>query len=154
CDRCEEDSVMNKITFPLNQRMQGPTVADLQDALQQCLGRGALLVNDEGTRRELSAALQRERVGQTYGDNTTKLVSSFQRERRLQATGEVDEPTANTLNALLREWGLLDKTVASTVQLVTGAVRREDGLPLQGIHVRAVDQVERGAIRLGEDTTD
>src|SRR5262245_17272585 len=122
---------MNKITFPLNPRMQGPTVADLQDALQECLSRGALLANDDAARRELSAALQRERAAQTYGESTGKLISNFQRERRLQSSGEVDEPTASALNALLREWGLLDTAIASPVQLVTGAVRREDGLPLQ-----------------------
>ena len=55
-------------------------------------------------RRELSVALKPERDGQTYGDVTRKLVSIFQRERHLQLSGEVDEATANVLNALLKEW--------------------------------------------------
>lgn len=45
---------MNKITFPLKLRMQGSAVADLQDALQRCLDRGAILANDEAARRELA----------------------------------------------------------------------------------------------------
>lgn len=98
---------MNKITFPLNQGMRGTAVADLQDALQQCLKRRVLLANDERARRELSAALKRERTGQIYGAATQKLVAAFQEERRLQASGEVDEPTAAALNALLRQLGLL-----------------------------------------------
>jgi hypothetical protein len=57
--------------------MQGPAVADLQDALQVCLDRGAILANNEDTRRDLSAALKSEREGQTYGDVTSKLGDSF-----------------------------------------------------------------------------
>jgi hypothetical protein len=94
---------MNNITFPLNQCMRGTAVADLQDILQQCLERGVLLAKDEPARRELFAALKLERTGQTYGGATTKLVGRFQEERRLQASCEVDEPTAGALNALLQE---------------------------------------------------
>ena len=145
---------MKKITFPLELRMQGPQVGDVQDALQQCIDRGALLANDEGARREYSAVLQRERAEQTYGNGTRKLVGVFQEERQLQPNGVVDEPTATALNALLREWGLLDKALAPEFQIVTGAVRREDSLMLRGAHVRAAHSTERGAIRLGDDTTD
>jgi hypothetical protein len=41
---------MNKITFPWKLRMRGPEVADLQDALQLLLDRGALLAGDEAAR--------------------------------------------------------------------------------------------------------
>ncbi len=54
---------MNKITFPLNLAMRGPAVADLQDALQPCLERGAVLVKNEGSCRELSVALKPECKG-------------------------------------------------------------------------------------------
>ncbi len=53
---------MNKITFPLKLHMQGPAVADLQDTLQLCMDRGVILVNDEGARKELLAALKHKRV--------------------------------------------------------------------------------------------
>ena len=69
---------MNKITFPLKQVMQGAVVTDLQDALQLCLDRRVLLAADDAARREMSEALARERIGQTYRDATAKLVSLFQ----------------------------------------------------------------------------
>ena len=145
---------MNKIIFPLKLQMRGLTVADLQDALQLCLDRSAVLANDEAARREMSAALKSERVEQIYGNATGKLLSILQRERGLQPSGAVDEATANALNALLREWGLLDIASLPASYLVTGAVRREDALALQGLRVRAVHLADRAAIRLGEDTTD
>lgn len=145
---------MNEITFPLNQRMQGAAVADLQDALQLCLNRRVLLANDEATRREVAEALKHERVEQSFGATTGRLVSRFQEERKLQPSGEVDEPTANALNALLREWGVLDREATPRLHIVSGEVRREDGLPLQGMRVRAHHEAGRSAIRLGEDITD
>ena len=41
---------MNKMTFPLKQRIQGSAVSDLQDALQLFLNRSALLRDDETLR--------------------------------------------------------------------------------------------------------
>ncbi|HKZ55346.1 MAG TPA: neuraminidase-like domain-containing protein [Anaerolineales bacterium] len=153
---------MNKISFPLKLRMKRPQVADLQDALQVLLDRGILLREDGAARRELSAALPRERAEQTYGATTRKLVSAFQQERRLLGptgapSGEVDEPTAKALNALLKELGVLDQPAEPAAPrsfVVSGEVRREDGLPMHGVQVRAVHEAVRRAIRLGEDTTD
>ena len=144
---------MNKIIFPLKQDASGTNVTDLQDALLQCLERGALLANDESARRQFSAVLESERTRQTYGGATTKLVGHFQEERRLQSSGEVDEPTAGALNSLLQEWGLLEKTKIPTFRIVTGSVRRGEA-PLQGVAVRAQHHVEQSAIRLGDDITD
>src|SRR5439155_23798518 len=70
---------------------------------------------------------------------------------------EVDEPTANALNALLKEWGVLDQPTeppAPRSFVVSGQVRREDGPPLQGMRVRAMHAANAGSVRLGEDTTD
>lgn len=145
---------MNQITFPLKQRMQGAAVGDLQSALQLCLDRGVILRDDEAARRELTAVLQRERAEQTYGSVTRKLVSLFQEARRLESSGAVDEPIADALNALLNEWGLLDRTDAPKAYVVSGQVRREDGLPVHGVRVRASHESDRGGIRLGEDATD
>jgi hypothetical protein len=145
---------MNKITFPLKPDMKGSTVADLQDALQLLLDRGVLLRDDEAAPRELTAALQSERAGQTYGKTTSKLVGIYQEQRRFQSSGAVDEPTAEALNALLNEWGLLDRTDAPKSYVVSGQVRREDRLPVPGVKVRALHESDRGAIRLGEDATD
>jgi len=145
---------MNKITFPLKRRMKRREVGELQDALQLLLDRGVLLANDEAARRELSEALRSDRAEQTYGGATSKLVGRFQEERGLQASGEVDEPTANALNALLKELGVFDREPAPRFHIVSGEVRREDGLPMQAVRVRAVHEGEQRAIRLGEDSTD
>jgi hypothetical protein len=145
---------MNKITFPLSGGMSGPAVADLQDTLQQCLERRAILSNDENARRQWSERLRPERAAHKYSDVTGKLLSIFQRERNLQSSGEVDAPTADALNRLLQEWGLLDREDMPRVHVVAGQVWRADGLPLRGLHVRAAHEAERDVIRLGEDTTD
>jgi hypothetical protein len=116
---------MNKITFPLKLNIQDPTVADLQDALQLCLDRSAVLANDGGARQQLSAALKPERGAQKYCDPTAKLVSIFQAERHLPPSGDVDGPTANA--GPWREWqgcrgdrarvrGPLKRSLASTLR--------------------------------------
>ena len=145
---------MNRITHPLSRGTQGPPVADLHSALQALLDRAAILENDESARHKAAAALRRDLPRQSYGEATEKLVSIFQKERRLQPSGEVDGPTADVLNKLLNELGLLDPAGSPAARLVTGVVRREDNLPLQGVTVRALHQAEQGAIRLEEDTTD
>ena len=94
---------MNKITFPLDLLMQGPAVGDLQAALQLLLDRGVIPVANEDERRRLSAELQREHTEQTYKEITRELVKRFQKQRGLAVSGAVDEPTANAINALLRE---------------------------------------------------
>jgi hypothetical protein len=75
--RQQKEHVMNKINFPLKRGMQDAAVADLQDALQQCLDRGvfSVVANDELTRRKWSAALQSERAVETSDDVIAKLVS-------------------------------------------------------------------------------
>jgi ABC toxin-like protein/neuraminidase-like protein/putative peptidoglycan binding protein/virulence plasmid A protein len=145
---------MKAVIFPLKLRMKGPEVADLQAALQLALDRGVLPRDDNPPRQVLSAALQREAVESRYGPATRRVVSFFQALRQLGTTGEVDQATAAALNALLREWGLLDHPAAPRSYMVSGEIRREDGLPSQGVRVRAVHESARGAIRLGEDMTD
>lgn len=145
---------MNTITHPLNQQMRGPQVVDLQNALQALLDRGLILANDERARRELATVLRRELLQQAYGDTTGKLVSIFQRERRLQPSGDVDGPTADALNRLLHELGLLDSERAPAVRLVAGVARREDGVPLRGTRIRAAHVADAREIRLGDDSAD
>jgi len=100
---------MNEITSPLlTPDMRGAAVADLQDALRLLLDRGAILRGDEGARRDVSTALERERGTQIYGGATRKLVSLFQETHRLEVSGEVDERTAATLKNVLTELGAFD----------------------------------------------
>jgi len=133
---------MNAIVFPLKPSMQGASVADLQDALQACIGHSALLANDATTATTLSAALKQERVVQVYGDATTRLVGFFQRERRLQPSGEIDAPTARALNALLRQWGLLEQA-PEPVQVgyrVHGRVFSRISAGVDGLVVQIIDR--------------
>ena len=145
---------MNKITFPLELLMQDPEVGDLQAALQLFLDRGIIPIANEDERRRLSAELQREHTEQTYKEITRELVKRFQKQRGLDVSGAVDKPTANAVNALLREWGLLEQPDARRALVVSGHVQREDGLPFKGGLVRAFHETEQDAIRLGEDMTD
>jgi hypothetical protein len=144
---------MNKIIAPLRLQMQGPTVADLQDALQWLLDRRIIFANDESSRWNLSEALKRERVEQTYGADTSRLVGLFQESRRLQPTGEVDEATTIALNGVLEELGAFRPT-ASDERFVAGQVSHEDGRPLANAVVRAFHVGDPVMLRLGEDATD
>src|SRR5262245_18785737 len=99
---------MNNVTFPLKLQMKGRAVADLQEALLKLVERSDALRDDEGVGPELVIALKREREAKTFGEATRKLVGLFQRAVRIEDTGAVDSATADALNALLRQWGLLD----------------------------------------------
>jgi hypothetical protein len=150
---------MQRIIAPLQLGDRGPTVANLQDALQLFLDRRVLLANNEGGRQELSAGLRPERADQTYGEVTRKLVSIFQEERQIQPQrefGNVDDRTADTMNRLLQELGGLDQpqTETVTVWVVSGRIQQGNEIPFKGGIVRAFHQTEQDAIRLGEDRTD
>lgn len=151
---------MNKITFPLKQRMQGAAVADLQGALQLLLDRAAILANEEAARRELSEALERERARQTYGSVTRKLVSIFQEARQLQVSGAVDEPTAEALNALLRELGVLEQPPSgpvadqpATLRRLEGRVVFDHGLPAEQAKLRLYRRDFGGKATLMDETS-
>lgn len=148
---------MQRIIAPLQSGDRGPTVANLQDALQLFLDRRLLLANDEGARQELSTLLRRERAEQSYGKATVKLVSIFQEEQRIQPQrefGNVDDRTAEAMNRLLQELGGLDQPQTETVWVVSGRIQRGNEIPFKGGIVRAFHQAEQDAIRLGEDSTD
>ena len=119
-----------------------------------CLDRGAILGNDPNARQSLSLAFRRERERQSYGRATVRVLSIFQSERSLQQSQVVDEPTASALNALLKEWGVLDQPETRWSSVVSGLVRREGGQPLQGQRVSAVHEATESFLRLGEDNTD
>ncbi|MBD1930312.1 MULTISPECIES: neuraminidase-like domain-containing protein [Cyanophyceae] len=148
---------MQRIIAPLQSDDRGPTVANLQDALQLFLDRRLLLANDEGTRQKLSAVLGQERVKQSYQEVTRELVSIFQAEQQIQPQrerGNVDERTADVMNRLLQELGELDQPQTETFWVVSGRIQHDNELPFKGGIVRAFHQVKQDAIRLGEDRTD
>ena len=69
---------MLSIVSPLNQQMQGPSVAALQEAL---------------TLLEFTIT-PAEKTAQLYGPSTRQAVRQFQTARQLPVTGVVDEATA------------------------------------------------------------
>jgi peptidoglycan hydrolase-like protein with peptidoglycan-binding domain len=142
---------LNKITFPLKPGMKGTKVGDLQVALQLLLDRGVILANGDGARRELSAALQRERAKQTYGSATRKLVIIFQKERHIAPSGSVDEATANSINRFLDE--LSGPAEEQSEFVVKGAVHLSDGSPAVGVMVSAFDRDLRSEQLLGRQQT-
>lgn len=148
---------MQRIIAPLQFGDRGPTVANLQDALQLFLDRRVLLANAEGARRELAAVLQRERAEQSYQEATRKLVSIFQEEQQIQPQrefGNVDDRTADAMNRLLQELGGLDQPQTETFWVVSGRIQQDNEIPFKSGIVRAFHQAEQDAIRLGEDRTD
>ena len=141
---------MNKIIFPLDLGMKGPEVGDLQDALQLLLDKAIILRGDDTARQELSAALQQERTEKTYGRVTSKLVSVFQEERWPEASGEVDEATANAINEVVNSLEPVEPDKVPTF-FVRGHVREEDGTPFTGGRVLAYDRgLRKNKILLGE----
>jgi hypothetical protein len=148
---------MNRITFPLKSKAQGPPVADLIDALSLLLTRSLLSAADDPARRGLLEALARDRATPILGDGTALAVKTFQHEQSLPPTGEVDERTATLLNAFLARLSQLGgPTVAAPPRslIVNGQVRAPDGSPMRGVLVRATDEIDPSPVRLGEDTTD
>jgi hypothetical protein len=142
---------MNKITFPLQVQMQGPNVGDLQIALQFLLDRGIMGWDDESVRRERPAAFTQEHAEQTFGKATQELVNIFQQAWRLEASGAVDEPTANALNRLLEEMNAVEE--GPFPYLVKGTVRFFDGFPAAGILISAFDRDLRHEQLLGQTQT-
>ena len=147
----------------------GPIVANLQDALQLLLDRGALLPNEEGARRKASAALEQERADQIFSDVTRKLVGIFQEEQRIEASGVVDEATAKLLNHLIKK--LTDSNIpdpdtdigtsvppveidpTESSPRVYGIVLDSNGKPVQNANVQAFDRDLRKIQLLGTDQT-
>lgn len=142
---------MNRISFPLKQRMTGPAVDDLHAALQVVLDRGIVLRDDENARRALSENLEEERARNTFGAGTRKLVSLFQEARGLEAGGTVDERTAGELDRVLDEQGGKEEVFEYRVQ---GTVRLSDGFPAAGFGVAAFDRDLRSEQALGQGRTD
>ncbi|MGH9937750.1 MAG: neuraminidase-like domain-containing protein, partial [Blastocatellia bacterium] len=143
---------MNRITFPLKLQMRGAAVTDLQDGLRLLLDKDRFQLS-EADQRAFKDRLRIERAEGLYSEVTRKLVKIFQEQHHIWNTGEVDEATAKTINAIMEELGAF-ADATDRQRVVGGQVRREDGKPLRGATVRAFHMNERISLRLGEDSTD
>jgi peptidoglycan hydrolase-like protein with peptidoglycan-binding domain len=128
---------MDKATFPLNEKMRGAKVGILHAALA-ALG---------------LAVPEAERSRQYFGAATKAAVVEFQKKHRLKPTGAVDEATAAAFNAAPGETATALTAAAAQARAASGRVLRA-GLPVKGARVRAFQETEGGAVRLGEDITD
>ncbi len=145
---------MNKIIFPLQTNMQSASVADLQDTLLLLIEKEAIRLSD-AERQELSNVLANERQESIFKDATAKLVSIFQEQRQLEPIGEVNEPTATALNALLRELGRLDPPIEPSYEVyrVEGKVVSRVSASVGGLRVVVVDKGVGGDQQLAETLT-
>ncbi|MDO8948376.1 MAG: neuraminidase-like domain-containing protein [Desulfocapsaceae bacterium] len=147
---------MNKVTFPLKQTDKGSEVANLQDALKLMLEREAIYPGNPRTRAALFAKLPPERQTQTYGTTTSTLVKAIQEERQLRPDGIVGKQTADIINMILNEWGVIDAPIepGTPAYQVSGKVQQADASPLAGALVCAFDKDLRHEQLLGEASTD
>ena len=147
---------MNKITFPLAMGNQGTAVGDLQAALLVLLERGIILPNDEAGRQKLSNNLQQEQDSQVYRDNTAIAVRDFQQQHNIPPTANVDEPTANAINTLLSQFGLLDAQSDGWKEVVTALNAQGQTLSAINVGTDHLTGIEEklgtlGAINVGTD---
>jgi hypothetical protein len=155
---------MNKIVFPLQPSMAGPQVADLQDALLALLKRQVFKVYDAPNHptsaelQQLARLVQQERAKARFGDGTRALVLLFQIQQGLgdHLHGVVEATTAEKLNALLNELGLLDLPQEPDPRSyrVEGKVVSRTSASIGGLRVVIVDRGVGGDLPLAEVTTD
>ncbi|MBF6650643.1 neuraminidase-like domain-containing protein [Methylobacter sp. BlB1] len=101
---------LKMIIPPLRRNDQGAEVVNLQDTLLLLIERQVVQL-PERVRLLLYGGLKSEQQTQIYNDYTEKLIGLFQQQFstkfHLTESGEVDSPTADALNNLLKELGAL-----------------------------------------------
>lgn len=142
---------MMKVTFPLKWQMRGRKVIVLQDALLLLLEEGAIFAADNDASQRMVALLEKERARRFFGKVTRRFVAAFQHKRGLERSGEVDEATANAINALLAELGEPEAPETSGDRRVRGRVVGHQGHRLR---LEAVDVRVGEVARLGEAVAD
>ena len=145
---------MNKILFTPHLKAKGSKMADLQDALSLMLDRKLLLKNNMAAREEMHRALARERAKLTQGPATTRSIALFQQSAKLPATGKVDERTAEALNKVLEQLGVLEQEGKTNDRRLSGSVRYSSGIVAANRTVRAYDRDLRSEELLGQGATD
>ena len=149
---------MNRVTAPLHEGDKGDAVVDLQKALQMAVRRDAIRLDDIETRSVLLEKLTREIVAKAYSETTIELVRRFQEQDQLDPNGGVDDPTANALNTLLEQWGMLNghgnsvrADVPDTSYTLQVTVLDGRQAPIPGLSVRAANTADNApSASLGE----
>jgi hypothetical protein len=130
---------MKPVSAPVKPGEQSASAAALQDALNAL---GFQISQDE-------------RQKQLAGESTTKMLRTLQRQFQINISTEllVDDITADMINKLLKEKGLLDTKPPKNFS-VTGVIITDDARPMVGTLINAVDKRVAGDIVLGRATTD
>ena len=143
---------MHNVIAPLKPSDQGPEVTNLQAALRLLIDRDKIAL-DPDTRDALLKDFNAERSRQVYGDKaTTIIVSRFQTQYRLKATGMVDAPTAEALNGILTDLGAFESDPPPPEFVVRGHISYASGASAPGLVVRAFDRDLRSEQPLGGET--
>ena len=155
---------MNKITYPLKPRQKGNAVANLQEVLLYILKHKRNLLTPRPVMspvphppdwKKVESELRREQRKRYYGKTTKWLVTNLQYHLHLPSTGVVDEATADAINALLEEWGLLENGGEEKKEfMVSGRVVNHELRGVEEQQVRAVDKNIGKDLPLGETKTD
>lgn len=152
---------MISVKANLKHGQTGADIADLQNALRLLLLKRLLLENNAIESKKLIRELLIERKKAEYAETTATLVGIFQEKNNLTINSkQVDQKTAEAINAVIAEWEALQDTRDQIPErlnayLVTGEIKSEDELPLQGLKVIAYHSSgDKKTIKLGEDTTD
>ena len=127
---------MQPITAPITRDAVNASLSNLQEALQYLLDHEGVHVSD-ADRAAYAELLTRERRDGQFSDGTSRLVGVFQEQHGLPLTGEVNDQTAESLNAVLRELGAFDDAASDWV--VRGQVVGTDG-PVNDVTVAVYDR--------------
>lgn len=143
---------MLSISAPIKNNDQGPPVRNLQDGLLTLLKMHVISLPD-GNGSDVEQALQEEQATQAYGAATETLLKTFQERNNLAASGYVDEPTAQALNAVLR-WLEPRAHASKGLWMVSGRVQTAEGEAGAGLTVAAYHYHLSGATLLGSTLVD
>src|SRR5918994_2849587 len=110
---------MDRIIAPILLNDRGSAVHNLQDGLRRLLDKGVFQLSDDD-RHNFEEGLRVDRTETIYGSATRKLVRLFQEQHQLEPKDEVDERTADVINAILQEWGLFDQHAQERSLIVSG----------------------------------
>src|SRR5216683_5516201 len=132
---------MQPIQPPVNPNSLQATISNLQDVLLLLLQKGAYQLRD-ADRQAFVERLRPEREAQQYGDTTGKLVGLFQEQRHIRPADQVDDATADAINALLRDFGVLDGQGGWTevVKALDAQERTLGTINLGTDHLSSIDQ--------------
>ncbi|MBD1833295.1 peptidoglycan-binding protein [Cyanobacteria bacterium FACHB-472] len=138
---------MRPITSPLNDSSQGSEVTNLHDGLLLLLDRQFIPTSD--AEREVNeSGVKKEQSQQVFGKFTKNLVTTFQKLTGLNTSGEVDAPTAEKLNQVLRDMGAFSDSSDNLLPEIQNINKKLDPIVnstenLAGINARLGDYSTR-----------